>query len=36
MKESDKKTLWSFFLELLKLIFAIGQKHVEDKLADNK
>jgi len=32
MKESNKKSIFTFLLEFLKLIFSIGQKHVEKKI----
>jgi len=35
MKEQDKKTIFSFLLELVKMIFSIGQKHVEKNVNDN-
>ena len=33
MKKLDseqKQTLWTFFLNLLEMIFAIGRKHIDD------
>jgi len=35
MKEQDKQTLFSFLWEIVKLIFCIGQRHVEKRIDDN-
>ena len=37
MKKLDpeqKQTLWTFFLNLLEMIFAIGRKHAENSSKD--
>ena len=37
MKKLDpeqKQTLWTFFLNLLEMIFAIGRKHIDDSSKD--
>ena len=34
MNNEQKQTLWTFLLEILRLIFTIGSKHVEGKNDD--
>ena len=36
MKDNDKKGLWQFLLGLLKVVFRIGEKHVEKHLEDEE
>lgn len=35
MEKQQKQTLWQFLLNLLKMVFSVGEKHVEKKIYEN-